>query len=91
MLADVPHPLLNVVIGGVEVDAYFPVQRVIVELDSYTFHSGRRVFESDRAEDRDHLRAGIPTIRLTWEAMTFDPEGEAQMLRDVLGLERKAA
>lgn len=91
VLADAPHPLLNVVIGGVEVDAYFPVQRVIVELDSYTFHSGRRVFESDRAKDRNHLRVGIPTIRLTWEAMTFDPEGEAQTLREVLRLDQEVA
>ena len=91
VLADVPMPLLNVVVGGVEVDAYFPEQRLIVELDSYAWHSGRRVFESDRKRDRDHLRVGIPTIRFTWESMTFDPHGEAALLRDVLGLGRAAA
>ena len=91
VLADVPMPLLNVIVGGVEVDAYFPQQRLIVELDSYSWHSGRRVFESDRKRDRDHLRVGIPTIRFTWESMTFDPHGEAALLRDVLGRGRAAA
>ena len=31
-IADVPMPLINVVVGGVEVDAYFPEQRLIVEV-----------------------------------------------------------
>jgi hypothetical protein len=91
VLADMPIPLLNVIVGGVEVDAYFPEQRLIVELDSYAWHSGRRVFESDRKRDREHLRAGMPTIRFTWESMTFDPHGEAALLRDVLGFGRAAA
>ncbi len=91
VLAGVPIPLLNVIVGGVEVDAYFPVQGVIVELDSYAWHSGRRVFESDRKRDREHLRAGLPTLRFTWESMTFDPHGEAALLRDVLGFGRAAA
>jgi hypothetical protein len=91
VLADVPMPLLNVIVGGVEVDAYFPEQGLIVELDSHAWHSGRRVFESDRKRDREHLRDGLPTIRFTWESMTFDPHGEAALLRDVLGFGRAAA
>ena len=69
----------------------FPEPGLIVELDSYAWHSGRWVFESDRKRDRDHLRTGIPTIRFTWESMTFDPHGEAALLRDVLGLGRAGA
>jgi hypothetical protein len=91
ILADVPTPQLNVIVGGVEVDAYFPEQRLIVELDSYAWHSGRRGFESDRYRDRHHLRAGIPTLRFTWESMTSDPRAEAALLRDVLGSGRAAA
>jgi very-short-patch-repair endonuclease len=80
-----PRVLFNVVVGGVEVDAYFPDQGVIVEVDGYQFHSAPRVFESDRRRDRRHLRDGHPTVRLTWRSMMLHLEGEADLLEDVLG------
>src|SRR5207302_6414175 len=36
-----PRPLTNVMVGGYLVDAYFPSHKLIVELDSWQFHSTR--------------------------------------------------
>ncbi len=81
---DLPMPRFNVIVDGVEADVYFPDHGVIVELDGRRFHSDPRTFESDRRRDRNHLRNGKPTVRLTWDAMTLDPDGEAELLQDVL-------
>ena len=55
--------------AGYEVDALFPEQRVIVELDGYEFHGTRQAFESDRERDATLLAAGYVTIRITWDRL----------------------
>ena len=55
----------NVDVLGHEVDALWPAARLIVELDSWEFHSHRAAFERDRARDADSLLAGYRTIRVT--------------------------
>ena len=47
-LADLPAPLTNVSILDHEVDAYWPTHRLVVEMDSWEFHSHRAAFESER-------------------------------------------
>jgi hypothetical protein len=44
----IPRPELNVIVEGFEVDALWPEKKLIVELDSWTFHRSRRAFEEDR-------------------------------------------
>jgi len=79
-----PEPLTNVRIGGYVADAYFPEQRLIVEIDSFEFHGDRQAFERDRNRDADTLLLGIATVRVTDERMTADPETEAARLRAIL-------
>jgi hypothetical protein len=79
-----PTPLINVYVCGFQVDVYFPVQRVIVELDGWNFHQTRRAFERDRERDAVTLAAGIVTVRITWERLVQTPEREAARLRAIL-------
>ena len=79
-----PTPRTNVLIDGHEVDAVWPDKHLIVELDSYTFHSPRQAFEDDRRKDRHLIANGWTVIRVTWRDLD-DPEALARELR-ALGL-----
>lgn len=79
-----PTPQINVRVNGYEVDALFAPQRVIVELDGYRYHRSRDSFEADRERDANHLAAGLPTLRITWERLTERPAPEAQRLHAIL-------
>jgi hypothetical protein len=77
-----PVPVVNTYILGYEVDALFPVERVIVELDGERFHGDR--FEGDRDRDADLLAAGYPTVRVTHKRMKRNPDHEAHRLNEIL-------
>ena len=64
-LADLPTPLTNVSILDHEVDAYWPAHRLVVEMDSWEFHSHGASFEHDRARDAAMQAEGYRVIRLT--------------------------
>jgi hypothetical protein len=49
---DLPTPLFDVMLDGYEVDAYFPEQQLIVELDGWDFHQTREAFETDASATR---------------------------------------
>jgi very-short-patch-repair endonuclease len=85
-----PQPLVNTRVAGREVDAFFPVERVIVELDGYRFHSSRERFEQDRDGDAEMLAIGLATVRITWERMTRAPAREADRLLRILAARRAA-
>ena len=53
------------IVDGELVDVYWPVHNLIVELDGYDFHRGKRSFEDDRRKDTKHLLAGRRSIRVT--------------------------
>jgi very-short-patch-repair endonuclease len=71
-------------VAGYEVDALFPSEKVIVELDSWGFHSSRESFESDRERDASTLAASHVTVRLTWERMHRRGAIEAARLQQIL-------
>ncbi|MDQ6836025.1 MAG: hypothetical protein M3016_07535 [Actinomycetota bacterium] len=83
-LYGLPVPLINTRVAGHEVDALFPRERVIVELDGWEFHRGRHAFESDRDRDADTLAAGLVTVRITWGRMIGRPGPEARRLHTIL-------
>ena len=78
---DLPQPILNTGVHGYVVDALFPEQRVIVEIDPWHTHGDPRAFAADRARDRRLLAAGHRTARITDEQ--FTPRTAAE-LRAVL-------
>jgi Transcriptional regulator, AbiEi antitoxin len=79
-----PRPEINVRVAGREVDAWFPRERVIVELDGWEFHSDRLSFEGDRDHDATALALGIPTVRITRRRLLRYPEREAERLWKIL-------
>jgi very-short-patch-repair endonuclease len=83
-----PEPEMNVHVAGLLVDAWFPDHRLIIEIDSIEFHSGRLSFETDRNRDAIALEHGLATLRITHERMTETPDAEARRLETIL--ERRA-
>ncbi|HEY2052403.1 MAG TPA: type IV toxin-antitoxin system AbiEi family antitoxin domain-containing protein [Solirubrobacterales bacterium] len=80
-----PPPHTNDLVGKDEVDALWPDARLIVELDSWEFHSHRAAFEKDRDRDTEHLLAGYRTIRVTHRRLSEEPERLAAQIRALLG------
>ena len=84
-----PQPETNQWVAGREADAWFPRERVIVEIDGWDFHSDRESFEADREKDAAALALGIETVRLTSARMESDPEAEAQRMLRILANRRR--
>jgi len=81
---NLPTPLTNVIVAGYEVDALFPEQKLIVELDGYETHRDKKTFERDRLKDADTLRAGFNTVRLTRLRIKDTPQTEADRIHALL-------
>lgn len=77
-------PLTNVMVAGYEVDALWPAERLIVELDGFAFHSHRAAFERDRARDAVLQAAGYRVLRFTYRRLKQDPAGIVRDLRACL-------
>ncbi len=59
----IPTPEVNQRIGPYEVDFLWRAERLVVEVDSYAYHSDRATFRSDRARDRYLGQRGIVVLR----------------------------
>lgn len=86
-----PEPVMAASVAGYTVDALFPHEKVIVELDGWEYHSSRASFESDRERDASTLVAGHVTVRMTWERIFGDAAREAMRLREILRQRRQRA
>ncbi|HEX3173451.1 MAG TPA: DUF559 domain-containing protein [Solirubrobacterales bacterium] len=84
-----PHES-SVELLGHEVDAFWPREGVIVELDGYAFHSHRAAFESDRTKDTRRQVAGYKSIRVTDRRLEREPDVLAEEIRSLLNSTRKA-
>lgn len=71
--AGLPPPVLNTRMFGYEVDAYWPEQRLAVEVDGFAFHSTQQRIERDHAKDAALRQAGIDTMRITWRQLREQP------------------
>jgi hypothetical protein len=85
-----PEPLVNTIVAGFEVDAFFPDYGLIVELDGWDFHNSRESFISDRDRDATLLALGFKTVRITWERLEDQPDKEARRLHAILARLRAA-
>lgn len=70
----IPLPSQNLILHGLEVDAYWPQYGLVVELDSYEWHKTRAAFETDRRRDAALAREGIRVLRFTWRQVQRQPE-----------------
>ena len=77
-------PVMNGWVEGFEVDAHWPSERLVVELDSHGFHLTPRAFEADRERDRVLTLAGWRVVRVTWRQLTREPGRLARDLRRLL-------
>lgn len=82
-----PPPSTNVLVLGHEVDALWPVARLVVELDSWEFHGHRAAFERDRARDPELLLAGYRIVRVTSRRLDGEATALAREIRGLIGPE----
>ena len=75
--AGLPSPRMNTFVEGFEVDAYWPQQKLAVELDSRRYHHTTRNFETDRERDVILLKAGVRTARITDKRLRDAPQAVA--------------
>jgi very-short-patch-repair endonuclease len=83
-LAGLPPPQTNVLVLGLEVDAYWPSKHLVVELDGYAYHHHRAAFERDRARDAAMQAAGYRVLRITHRRLCEEPAAVASQLRRIL-------
>jgi hypothetical protein len=81
-----PPPATNVLVLGHEVDCLWPAARLVVELDSWEFHSHRDAFQRDRTLDSERLVAGYRTVRVTHDRLDHEPEKLLAELRALLSI-----
>lgn len=79
-----PEPIMDTFVAGHEVDALFPAEKVIVELDSWDFHWSKQSFEDDRDRDADTAAAAHITVRITGDRMAQNGRREAERLQRIL-------
>lgn len=82
--AELPEPLFNVRLLGMQIDALWPAQRLVVEVDGYRFHGHRAAFERDRRRDQRLAAAGYTVIRITWRQLRDEPVAVAVRLAQAL-------
>jgi very-short-patch-repair endonuclease len=88
-LGGLPRPVLQFAhpapgFEGRRVDAAYPEQRILIEVDSRTWHGGWTDGERDRERDLAALAVDFRTIRVAYRTLVDSPEWIADQLRDVL-------
>jgi len=86
--AGLPPPSMNYVIGGYELDAYWPGHRFAVELEVYETHGDRASFEADPVRQEELLLLGIESIRVTGPRLEREPATVIERVRTLLGRRR---
>jgi hypothetical protein len=76
-----PIPETNLFLHGHLVDALWPDQRVIVEVDGWPGHRTRAQLERDHQRDLELRAAGYIVLRYTWRQLTETPKAVAEDLR----------
>jgi very-short-patch-repair endonuclease len=88
---DMPLPETNVKIGPHTVDALWREERLVVEVDSYAYHSDRETFAADRKRDRYLQARGFHTARISDDELEHTPAAAALSLHALLRRRRDAA
>ncbi|HEU4975962.1 MAG TPA: DUF559 domain-containing protein [Baekduia sp.] len=80
-----PRPQVNRFSEGRELDFRWPDQRLVVEVDGWSTHRGRRAFSRDRARDRRLVAAGFRVVRFPAAEVEHAPRRVAAELAALLG------
>jgi hypothetical protein len=80
-----PMPTINVKAHGMEVDARFNTERVILEVDSWEYHGDPMTFRTDAERGTVHAANGFLPLRLTSDRLTA---AEAERLHEILARRR---
>jgi len=88
---DVPRPVMHQPFGPYMLDAHWPHEGLIAELDGWNFHNTEFDFENDRERDAFTLAAGLATIRITRRRMKREPAVVAHQLLTILANQRRRA
>ncbi|HEY0279888.1 MAG TPA: type IV toxin-antitoxin system AbiEi family antitoxin domain-containing protein [Solirubrobacterales bacterium] len=86
--AGVRRPVVNNFVEGHELDFFWEQERLVVELDSWEHHRGRRSFEEDRKRQEELSMAGIETIRITGTRLRREPRKVARRISQHLDRRR---
>lgn len=86
-----PEPRLNAPVRlangkTIEVDFLWEKQRFVVEADSRSFHGTDAAAERDRWRDRELMRVGYSTLRVTHLAAEHEADAIAETIRERLRL-----
>jgi Transcriptional regulator, AbiEi antitoxin/Protein of unknown function (DUF559) len=80
----IPAPRCNarvaLIEGKIEVDFLWAERRFVVEADSRDFHGTEAAFERDRWRDRELMRAGYGSLRVTRRQAEREPEAIADAI-----------
>ncbi len=87
--AHLPTPEVNVRLGPYRPDFLWREQRLIVEVDSYTFHGGPDGFHRDREKDLYYRDLGFDALRFTRTHVIHEPM--MVLVRLAQALTRRAA
>jgi predicted transcriptional regulator of viral defense system len=79
-----PRPRTNAPVHGHEVDALWPAERLVVELDGYADHRDRQTFQRDRTKANALTAKGFTVLRYTYDDIVHRPAHVAGELRSLL-------
>jgi very-short-patch-repair endonuclease len=85
----IARPLTNCFIEGMEVDALWPAERLVVELDGLAYHSTRQAFQRDRTRTNDLVAAGYTVLRFTWAHVVADGAATVRRVSQALESARR--
>lgn len=75
---------MNSRMAGYEVDFLWPLEKLVVEVDGFEFHSGQAAFEADHVRDADLAMAGYRVVRFTYRKVMFEPAFVTSRLKALL-------
>jgi hypothetical protein len=79
-----PPPSVNVMLAGLEVDFAWQDARLVVEMDSRTYHMTRAAFERDRIRDASLQLAGYRVLRVTHRRLRHERAAVVRTIRSLL-------
>ena len=74
----------NYPVAGYKVDAAFPKQKVVIEVDGFAFHTDEEVFQIDRQRQNTIALTGWQILRFTWLDLTEYPERVIAAIRSAI-------